>query len=174
MIFLHQKERLEKFQTKPLNPYSTSVSNKESLTRSKNKMKITEAELGPLDQLIIINKETTALQAKRELNIRATRSVQNYLNKLGWKKIQHCQFVSDKKRIERVFFCAICQLTNSIFIDECTVSMTYNGRFQWHISSGIASETRSGLKSKYKHEAPIHVLGGISRKGPAKLIIFSG
>ena len=63
-------------------------------------MKITEAELGPLDQLIIINKETTALQAKRELNIRATRSVQNYLNKLGWKKIQHCQFVSDKNRIE--------------------------------------------------------------------------
>ena len=82
--------------------------------------------------------------------------------------------MSDKKRIERVFFCAICQLTNSIFIDECTVSMTYNGRFQWHISSGIASETRSGLKSKYKHEAPIHVWGGISRKGPAKLIIFSG
>jgi len=82
------------------------VSNKESLTRSKNKMKITEAELETLDQLIILNKETTALQAKRELNIRATtRSVQNYLNKLGWKKIviRHCQFVSVKNRIERVF-----------------------------------------------------------------------
>jgi transposase len=64
------------------------VSNRESFTRAKNKMKITEAELETLDQLIILNKETTALQAKRELNIRATtRSVQNYLNKLGWKKI---------------------------------------------------------------------------------------
>ena len=41
------------------------VSNKESFTRSKNKMKITEAELETLDQLIILNKETTALQAKR-------------------------------------------------------------------------------------------------------------
>lgn len=41
-------------------------------------MKITEAELETLDQLIILNKETTALQAKRELNIRATiRSVKN-------------------------------------------------------------------------------------------------
>jgi len=38
--------------------------------------------------------------------------------------------------------------------------------------SGIADETRSGLKPKYKHEASIHVLGGIFRKH--KLMMFSG
>jgi len=51
------------------------------LTRSKNKKKITEAELETLDQQIILNKETTALQAKRELNIRGSnRSEKNYSN----------------------------------------------------------------------------------------------
>jgi len=51
------------------------------LTRSKNKNKITEAELETLDQLIILNKETTALQAKRELKIRGSnRSEKNYSN----------------------------------------------------------------------------------------------
>ena len=84
--------------------------------------------------------------------------------------------MNDKNRIERVIFCTMCQLTNedfnySIFIDECTVSMTKNGRFQWH-RSGIAGETRSGLKPKYKHEASIHVLGGIFRQH--KLMMISG
>jgi transposase len=50
--------------------------------------------------------------------------------------------------------------------------MTKKGRFQWH-RSGIAGEIRSRLKPKYKHEASIHILSGISRKGPTKLMIFS-
>jgi len=81
--------------------------------------------------------------------------------------------VSDKNRIERVIFCTLTNedFNYSIIIDECTVSLTKNGRFQWH-RSGIAGETRSGLKSKYKHEASIHVLGGISKQH--KLMIFSG
>ena len=108
MIFLHQEERLEELLIigKKLGVFLI----KKVWLYLKIKWKITEAELETLDQLIILNKETTALQAKRELNIRATpRSVQNYLNKLGWKKIviRHCQFVSDKNRIERIIFCCL-------------------------------------------------------------------
>jgi hypothetical protein len=127
------------------------------LTRSKNKNKITEAELETLDQKIILNKETTALQAKRELNIKGSnRSEKNYSNSSD-------QLITTWINMRK--------LTNedfnySIFIDECK-----NGQFQWN-RSGIASETRSGLKPKYKHEASIHVLGGIFRKH--KLMMFSG
>ena len=157
------------------------VSDKESLTRSANTMKINEIELNELDQVIVANRETTALQAKNSLNLRASaRTVQKYLNRLGWKRIitRFCQFVSTKNRIERVIFCNFCILTGedfqySIFIDECTVSMDKNGRFQWY-RSGLAGETRSGLKSKYKHAASVHILGGISRSGRTKLMIFSG
>jgi len=38
---------------------------------------------------------------------------------------------------------------------------------------GIAGETRSGLKPRYKHPASVHVIGGISRRGATKLMIFS-
>jgi len=81
MIFLHPKERLA-FR-RIINHWKKTgcVSDRESLTRSKNEKKITEAELETLDQLIILNRETTALQAKRELNIRGSnRSEKNYSN----------------------------------------------------------------------------------------------
>ena len=47
------------------------------------------------------NKETTALQAQNLLNLRvSTRTVQNYLRRLGWRRIvtRFCQFVSSKNR----------------------------------------------------------------------------
>ena len=51
--------------------------------------------------------------------------------------------------------------------------MDKNARCQWY-RSGLAGETKSGLKSKYKHNASIHVIGGISRLGRTKLMIYSG
>ena len=158
-----------------------SIANKESMTRSVRKMKVTEDELSILDRLILKNKEMSAKKAKDLLKLRASiRTIQKYFKLLGWKKIvtRFCQFVSQKNRIERVIFCNMCKLNKenfdySIFIDECTVSMTKTGRLQWY-RSGIAGETRSGLQSKYKHTASVHVIGGISRRGATKLIIFSG
>ena len=68
--------------------------------------KITVGELRALDKLIHRRRETTASTAKNKLNLRAClRSVQNYLNKLGWKKIstKFFHFVSEKNPIERFF-----------------------------------------------------------------------
>lgn len=157
-----------------------SVADKPSLTRAEKIFKITHNELAELDRLIESNKETTALQAKNALNLRAsTRTVQRYLRRLGWRRIvtRFCQFVSSKNRIERIIFCNFCRLTRedfeySIFIDECTVKMDKNGRFQWYKKR--KNQTKSGLVAKYKHTASIHVIGGISRRGRTKLIIFSG
>jgi len=89
-------------------------------------MKISEKELELLDQLITLNKETTVLEAKSELNlVVSTRSIHRYLNKLGWTKIvvRFFQYVSTKNRIERIIFCQMCKLSRddfsySIFIDE--------------------------------------------------------
>ena len=175
--YLQQKERLI---VKHWLEYS-SIEDKESLTRTKNLTKITVGELKSLDKLIYRKRELSASQAKNKLNLRAcSRTIQNYLNKLGWKKIttKCCHFVSVKNRIERVLFCNFCIITKetfhySIFIDECTVMMNKNARTQW-FRSGLAGETKSGLKPKYKHAASIHLIGGISRRGKTKLMIFSG
>jgi len=84
--------------------------------------------------LVENNKNLTTPQIKNSLNLRAsTRTVQKYLNRLGWRKIRvkYCQFVSRKNKIERLNFCNFCLLANdsfdfSIFLDECTVMMVHN------------------------------------------------
>ena len=50
--------------------------------------------------------------------------------------------------------------------------MYKNARTQWFRNS-LAGETKSGLRPQYKHAAPIHLIGGISRRGRKKLMIFS-
>jgi hypothetical protein len=57
--------------------------------------------LAELDRLIESNKETTALQAKNALNLRAsTKTVQRYLRRLGLRRIEtrFFQFVRSKNR----------------------------------------------------------------------------
>jgi hypothetical protein len=60
----------------------------------------------------------------------------------------------------------------SIFIDECTVALDKNSRTQWYRK--VPGETRLGFKGKFKHAASVHIIGGISRRGPTKLMIFTG
>ena len=76
-----------------------------------------------------------------------------------------------------MFYCKLCVLTRekfkfSIHIDECIVAMDKNGKTQWFKS--IMGETRSGLVGAFKHNAQINIIGGISRKGATKLVIYSG
>ena len=133
-----------------------------------------------MNTLIYRKRECTAEQAKRKLLLRASgRTIQRYLNRLGWRKIRtkYCHFVTVKNRIERVVYCNFCLINGerfffSIHIDECTVAMNKNGRTQWFRK--FSDETRSGLQSKYKHTASVHIIGGISRRGATKLIVFTG
>jgi hypothetical protein len=99
------------------------------------------------------------------------------MRKLGWKVIRtkYCQYVSLKNRIELYIYAQICLLTyerflNYIFVDECTVQLCQHGsiyRYKDRID-------KIKLIGKYKHEASVHVIGGISRKGRTELIIFTG
>ena len=60
----------------------------------------------------------SAKRAKAKLNLRASsRTVQKYLNALGWRKIRtkYCQYVSIKNRIERVLFARACLIKNRVY-----------------------------------------------------------
>jgi transposase len=133
--------------------------------------------LKELNRLVIRNKGISAKKAKLALNLNvSTVSIVNYWKKLGWKKIstKYCQFVSVKNQIERVVFANFCLIYNEtfeyvIFLDECTVEMVYEPTSYWYRSS----PSHIKLVGKYQHEASVHIIGAISRRGRSNLMIFS-
>jgi hypothetical protein len=83
--------------------------------------------------------------------------------------------VSKKNRLERIAYANVAlafndKFYNSIFIDESTVQATKNAYKIWN--KKFPDETRLGLIEKYSHPESVHVIGGISRRGPTPLIIF--
>ena len=109
----------------------------------------------------------------------SVRSIQRYLNIMGQEKIRtkYCQAVSFKNRRERFALATMARhfkdpFDNSIFIDESTIQCTKNAYKMWN--KPFVNETRLGLQEKYAHLASVHVIGGISRRGPTELIIFKG
>ena len=88
----------------------------------------------------------------------SSRTIQRYLNRLGWVKIKtrFCQVINHVQRIHRFMFAIYCLNTferflYSIFIDECTVALDKNSRTQWYRK--VPGETRLGFKGKFKHAA---------------------
>jgi hypothetical protein len=112
-----------------------TISNKISVERRLKHIKITTDDLLRLDRAVFKKRDLSARLAKIKLNLEMTsRSIQRYLNKMGWKKIRtrRCAAVNEKNRIERIIFAKLCidlgeLFDNSIFLDECTVSMDKNG-----------------------------------------------
>ncbi len=133
-----------------------------------------------LDRLIFKKRDYSANLAKLKLGLQmSSRTIQRYLNRLGWVKIKtrFCQVINHVQRIHRFMFAIYCLNTferflYSIFIDECTVALDKNSRTQWYRK--VPGETRLGFKGKFKHAASVHIIGGISRRGPTKLMIFTG
>ena len=142
--------------------------------------KITNYQLNQLNRAVYHNRDLTAKKLKVMFNLEVTvRSIQRYLNIMGWQKIRtkYCQAVSQKNRLERIAFANLARyfgdkFDNSIFIDESTIQCTKNAHKMWN--KPFINETRLGLQEKYSHLASVHVIGGISRKGPTELIIFKG
>ena len=94
----------------------------------------------------------------------------------GWKKIKtkFCQIVSVKNRVAHVIFARFCldyknSFDYSIFLDECTVEMCHEPRAIWFKER----PNKIKLVGKYQHEASVHILGAISRRGRSKLMIFT-
>jgi hypothetical protein len=106
-----------------------TISNKISVERRLKHIKITTDDLLRLDRAVFKKRDLSARLAKIKLNLEMI-SIQRYLNKISWKKIRtrRCAAVNEKNRIERIIFAKLCidlgeLFDNSIFLDECTVSM---------------------------------------------------
>ena len=146
------------------------IDDKESISRSAKKTKITTQQLSNLDRIIDKNPDLNAERAMNRvpgLKV-SVRTVRRYLIRLGWKVIRtkFCQFVSIKNRIERYFYSNFCLLVKetyilTIFIDECTVELCRHASFRRFRNS----PNRIKLVGKYSHEASVHIIGGISRRG---------
>jgi hypothetical protein len=142
--------------------------------------KVTNGEMNMIDRIVLKNRAIKAKSIKQSLKLKpSVRTVQKYLNILGWRKIRtkFCQMVSVKNRIERYIYASLClssheTFNESIFIDESTVQLNKNANRIWY--KFIYGETRLGLIGKNKHEPSVHIIGGISRSGPTKLVIFEG
>jgi hypothetical protein len=64
------------------------------------------------------------------------------------------------------------QFNNTIHIDESIVQATKNANRMWFRFS--PTETRLGLIGRYPHIYSVQVIGGISRRGPTSLEIYTG
>ena len=58
----------------------------------------------------------------------------------------------------------------AIFLDECTVELCFEPKQSWYKKE----PGKIKLVGKYQHEVSVHILGAISRRGPSKLMIFTG
>ena len=150
------------------------------MARNLANTKVTNVEMKRIDLLVFKNRGIKTKSIKQALTLRpSVRTVQKYLNILGWRKIRSkfCQMVSLKNRIELYIYATLClkneeKFNDSIFIDESTVQINKNARKIWY--SFISGETRLGLIGKNKHEPAVHIIGGISKAGATELVIFEG
>ena len=139
---------------------------------------MTYEKLKALQILIKRKKGISANRAKKELNITVSdETIRNYIKRLGFRKIttKYCQFVSIRNRIKRILFCNFCLISHDnfdlvIFLDECTVEMMREPKTFWYRDE----PNKIRLVGKYQHEASVHILGAISRRGRSQLMIFNG
>jgi hypothetical protein len=132
-----------------------------------------------LDRIVRQNSGISARRALKRMNdLHVTvRTVRNYLTRLGWRTIRtkYCQFVSNKNLYERFVYAKICLLSHErfyyhIFMDECTVELVRHGSF-FRVKD---APDQIKLVGRYAHEASIHIIGAISRRGRSELYIIHG
>jgi hypothetical protein len=93
-----------------------------------------------LNRAVCHNRDLTAKKLKFMFNLDVSvRSVQKYINIMGWVKIKtkYCQAISLKNKKERIVFAKMAKnlkdtFHNSIFVDESTVQATRNAHKMWH------------------------------------------
>ena len=94
----------------------------------------------------------------------------------GWvcTKTRYCQMVRDVNKVKRLQFCLKIIETNEdfgniIFTDGSSVEIERATTIRFHKAGEMYKPA-----SKLKHPLKVHVWGGISKHGPAKLVIFEG
>ena len=126
----------------------------------------------------------TTQQLKVKLKLLASkRTINRYINKIGWKKsrTRYCQVVDPMNRVKRFSFACLVKIYNDLFddvlaVDECTVELRNSTYKAWNKATGKMNILRTdrGKIGKFKHNIKVHLFGGISRKGLCPLIIFEG
>ena len=103
--------------------------------------------------------------------------VKRLRQKLGWVQTgtKYCQLIREANRAKRLeFFCLKCledneQFDDVIFTDECSVHMEKHAKLcfrrRWE---------QPKLKGRAKHPFKVHIWAGISKRGPTRVLIFSG
>ena len=95
---------------------------------------------------------------------------------LGWvcTRPHYCQLIRETNKLKRKEWCQK-QLDNQekfenvIFTDECTVRLDHHGRLTFRKEKELRA-----LKQRLKHPVKVHIWGGISVRGPTRIIIFTG
>ena len=101
------------------------------------------------------------------------RTVRKYFIRLGSRTVRtkYCQFVSNKNRYKKLAkICLLSQEKFYYFIFIWVYDWDRHGSFFW----AKDSPNQIKLVVEYSHEASIHIIGAISRRGRSKLFIFHG
>ena len=128
-----------------------------------------------------VDDEMTAPQLTKRINNRFGKhlsqdKVKRLRRKLGWvcTATKYCQLIRGPNRLKGQEFSEKClqdneQFEDVIFTDECSVFLENHSKISFH-----RRWEQPRLKGKPKHPVKVHVWGGISKRGPTKLIIFEG
>lgn len=127
------------------------------------------------------NDELTAPKLRRKLQEEfgvnfSESKVKRLRKKLGWVQTgtKYCQLIREANRTKRLDFCLNCveedeQFDDVIFTDECSVHLEKHAKIcfrrRWE---------QPKLKGRAKHPFKVHVWAGISKRGPTRIVIFTG
>ena len=102
--------------------------------------------------------------------------VKRLRKKLGWvmTSTKYCQLIREANQVKRLEFSEQClraneQFDNVIFQDKCSVMMENHSKITFH-----RKREQPGVKGRPKHPVKVHIWGGISKRGPTRLMIFEG
>ena len=101
----------------------------------------------------------TSREIKEKLNlVAATKTVRNYIHKLGWRKVntKYCQIVSPVNRLKRFFYACCCKIYNETYddilvIDETTVEIRLASYKNWNKTATGLARAAGGKIGKPKH-----------------------
>ena len=150
---------------------------------NKHKLLITDEGILAINRLLLQNPFITCADIKKKLHlVAAKRTIRDYINKLGWKKVntKYCQIVSPDNRVKRFIYACFCKQYNEkyedlVVIDETTVEIRLASYKNWNKRDNELLRAAGGKIGKPKHSnVKIHLLEGISRIGLTPLVAFTG
>lgn len=152
-----------------------------SLPRRPKVVKVTNEHKEAINSWIDADREITCrvlcknLQSRFQVTI-STSQMCRIVNKLGWEKgrTRYCQIVSQQNKVKRVGYAFLCLINmerfdNCIFIDESSIEIELHTLYRW-FKTGEKKE-KCGIPKK---ALKVHVLAGISKRGPTPICVFEG